>query len=64
MYEYIFVLPATYVYRITADSEEEAREKLVEDGGIGILGDAYPPEYKDYLNAHLEDINELEEQNY
>ena len=57
---YLFILPATYAYRIKADSEGEAREKLMEAEAEGIEGSAYPPQYKDYLNADLECIEETD----
>ena len=52
---YIFSVPATYVYNVDADSEEEARELLREKGGVDILGDLLEISDKDYRNADLEE---------
>ena len=52
---YIFSVPATYVYNVDADSEEEARELLREKGGVDILGDLLETSDKDYRNADLEE---------
>ena len=38
---YVFSVPATYVYEVDADSEEEARELLEEEGGMDIEGELY-----------------------
>ena len=51
---YVFSVPATYVYEIDADSEEEARSALEEKGGIEIIGELGEITRKDYLNATLE----------
>ena len=55
---YIFSVPATYVYEVDADSEEEARELLEEEGGMDILGELCDMTRKDYQNATLEQILE------
>jgi hypothetical protein len=52
---YIFSVPATYVYEIDADNEEEARQALRDKGGVDILGDLLEISDKDYRNAHLEE---------
>jgi len=52
---YIFTVPATYVYEIDADTEEEARGLLREEGGITILGDLLEISDKDYRDAYLEE---------
>ena len=51
---YVFSVPATYVYEIDADTEEEARSALEEKGGIEIIGELGEITRKDYLNASLE----------
>ena len=56
---YIFSVPATMVYSIDADTEEEAREILEERGGADIRGDL-DISSKDYRNATLEEIWESE----
>ena len=52
---YILSVPATYFYEIDADTEEEARALLVEEGGLEILGQLGEITHKDYLNATLEE---------
>ena len=56
---YIFSVPATMVYQIDADSEEEAREILEERGGSDIRGNL-DISSKDYRNATLEETWEVE----
>jgi len=52
---YILSVPATYFYEIDADTEEEARALLAEEGGLEILGQLGEITHKDYLNATLEE---------
>ena len=52
---YVFSVPATYVYEVDADTEEEARQLLEEEGGIEILGELCDITSKDYRNATLEE---------
>jgi hypothetical protein len=52
---YVFSVPATYVYEIDADTEEEARQALRDKGGIDILGSLLEISDKDYMNAYLEE---------
>ena len=52
---YVFTVPATYVYEIDADTEEEARQLLRDKGGIEILGSLLEISDKDYMNAYLEE---------
>jgi len=52
---YVFSVPATYVYEIDADTEDEARELLREEGGTAILGDLLEISDKDYRDAYLEE---------
>ena len=52
---YIFSVPATYVYEVNADSEEEARQLLEEEGGMDIVGELCDMTRKDYQNAILEE---------
>ena len=56
---YIFSVPATMVYQIDADTEEEAREILEERGGSDIRGNL-DISSKDYRNATLEETWEVE----
>ena len=55
MKEYVFLVDAgVFVYRIHADNEDDAREILVEEGGLDVTYDDHIyPERKDYLNAKL-----------
>ena len=52
---YVFSVPATYFYEVDADSEEEARQLLVDEGGIEFFGQLGEITHKDYLNATLEE---------
>ena len=58
---YVFSVPATYFYEIDADSEEEARKLLEEEGGMDIMGTLGEITHKDYLNATLEETWESTE---
>ena len=53
---YIFSVPATYVYEIDANSEEEARGILREQGGVEIMGNLLEISDKDYRDAYLEEV--------
>ena len=52
---YVLSVPATYFYTIDADTEEEARQLLVDEGGIEFFGQLGEITHKDYLNATLEE---------
>ena len=52
---YVFSVPATYFYEIDADSEEEARKLLEEEGGMDIMDTLGEITHKDYMNATLEE---------
>ena len=52
---YVFSVPATYFYEIDADTEEEARKLLTEEGGMDIMGTLGEITHKDYMNATLEE---------
>ena len=58
---YVFSVPATFIYEIDADSEEEARQALRDKGGIDILGSLLEISDKDYRNAYLEETWRSEE---
>ncbi len=58
---YVFGVPAMYFYTIDADTEEEARKLLVEEGGIEYFGQLGEITHKDYLNATLEETWEATE---
>ena len=53
---YIFSVPATYVYEIDANTEEEARGILREQGGVEIMGNLLEISDKDYRDAYLEEV--------
>ena len=55
MYHFIYPSKDTYVYEVDADTEEEARQLLEEEGGIEILGELCDMTSKDYRNATLEE---------
>jgi hypothetical protein len=56
---FVFSVPATMVYEIQAETEEEAREILMEEGGINILGDLCDMTSEDYAQADLEQTYEM-----
>jgi len=56
---FVFSVPATMVYEIQAETEDEAREILVEEGGINIFGDLCDMTSEDYSNADLKDTYEM-----
>ena len=56
---FVFSVPATMVYEIKAETEEEAREILMEEGGINILGDLCDMTSEDYAQADLEQTYEM-----
>jgi len=64
MKEYEFVVDAgVMTYFVKAESEEEARQILADDGGIDIIHtDWCSPTRKDFLNAELNDIHNVEEE--
>jgi|TARA_Y100000294_G_scaffold122082_1_gene113540 hypothetical protein len=49
---YKFTVPCHYLYEIEADTEEQARKILQEQGGIDIAGELLIDEM-DYRNADL-----------
>lgn len=51
---FVFSVPTAYIYEIQAETEKEAREILVEHGGIEIHGDQCEMTSEDYENAELE----------
>jgi len=53
---YVFSVPATYVYEIDANTEEEARQILRERGGRTVIGDLLEITDKDYRNAQVEEV--------
>ena len=56
---FVFSVPTAYIYEIQAKTEKEAREILVEHGGIDILGDQCEMTSEDYENAELEQTYEM-----
>tara|TARA_B110000003_G_scaffold15503_2_gene15235 strand:- start:6441 stop:6650 length:210 start_codon:yes stop_codon:yes gene_type:complete len=56
---FVFSVPTAYVYEIQAKNEKEAREILVEHGGIEIYGEQCEMLAEDYENAELEDTYEM-----
>ena len=43
---YIFEVPCSYLYKIEAVDELDARKKLKEDGGLDLVGDITDPDYE------------------
>jgi hypothetical protein len=56
---FVFSVPTAYIYEIQAETEKEAREILVEHGGIDIHGDQCEMLAEDYQNAELEQTYEM-----
>ena len=56
---FVFSVPTAYIYEIQAKTEKEAREILVEHGGIEIHGDQCEMLAEDYENAELEQTYEM-----
>lgn len=56
---FVFSVPTAYIYEIQAKTEKEAREILVEHGGIEIHGDQCEMLAEDYQNAELEQTYEM-----
>lgn len=56
---FVFSIPATLIYEIQADTEQEAREILEEEGGINIFGDLCEMTSQDYAQADLEQVYEM-----
>jgi len=51
---YVFEVPCSYLYKIEATDELDARKKLIEDGGLDLIGDITDPNYD---QAELIDTN-------
>ena len=60
--KYIFDVPCFYVYEVKAETEEQARKILVEDGGLQLEGNL-SLERNDYLDAKLNTVEEIKETN-
>jgi hypothetical protein len=56
---FVFSVPATMVYEIQAETEAEAREILVEEGGLSIFGEQCDMTSEDYAQADLEQVYEM-----
>jgi len=59
MKKYIFDVPCFYVYEVEAETENEARKILVEDGGLELMGDLSLDE-DNYKKATLNEVREIE----
>ncbi|MBN86053.1 MAG: hypothetical protein CL885_00860 [Dehalococcoidia bacterium] len=64
MKEYEFVVDAgVMTYFVKAESEDEARKILADDGGLDIIHtDWHSPTRKDFLEAELNYIHHVEEE--
>jgi hypothetical protein len=56
---FVFSIPVAMIYEIQAETEDEAREILVEEGGINIFGDLSEMTHEDYSKADLEQTYEM-----
>ena len=56
---FVFSVPTAYIYEIQAKTEKEAREILVEHGGIEVYGEQCEMLGEDYENAELEETYEM-----
>ena len=52
---YTFSVPCEYIYTVTAESEEEARELLIKEGGLSLDGELQLEEHN-YTQAELLDV--------
>ena len=55
MKTFTFSVPASLMYDIEAETEEEARKLLVQEGGLSILADDTLVDIHDYKRAELVD---------
>ena len=56
---FVFSVPTAFVYEIQAETEAEAREILVEEGGLSIFGEQCDMTSEDYAQADLEQVYEM-----
>ena len=56
---FVFSVPTAFIYEIQAETEEEAREILVEEGGLSIFGEQCTMTSEDYAQADLEQVYEM-----
>lgn len=56
---FVFSVPTSLIYEVQAKTEEEAREILVEEGGINIFGELCEMTSQDYVQADLEQTYEM-----
>jgi len=56
---FVFSVPTAFIYEIQAETEEEAREILVEEGGLSIFGEQCDMTSEDYAQADLEQVYEM-----
>ena len=59
MKEYLFDVPCYYFYSVKAKTEKQAREILIKDGGLELMGDLSLDE-QNYKMATLNEIREIE----
>ena len=57
---YTFSVPCEYIYTVTAESEEEARELLIKEGGLSLDGELQIEQHN-YTQAELLDVVEEED---
>ena len=57
---YKYSVPCEYIYTVTAESEEEARELLIREGGLSLDGELQLEEHN-YTQAELLDVVEEED---
>ena len=56
---FVFSVPTALIYEIQAETEQEAREILVEEGGLSIFGEQCEMTSGDYAQADLEQTYEM-----
>ena len=56
---FVFSVPTAFVYEIQAETEKDAREILVEEGGLSIFGEQCTMTSEDYAQADLEQTYEM-----
>ena len=63
MKKYIFDVPCFYVYEVEAETENKAKEILIKDGGLELMGDLSLDE-GNYKEATLNEVREIDNANF
>ena len=58
MKKYIFDVPCYYVYEVEAETEKQAKEILIKDGGLELIGNL-SLDKENYKKATLNEVREI-----